>query len=50
MRIVFNVKISRSTVCMRALTYFNTLQKPVNIKASVSLIIHIWSNKIYYNY
>ena len=27
---------------MRALTYFNTLQKPVNIKASASLIIHIW--------
>ena len=26
-----------------ALTYFNTLQKPVNIKASASLIIHIWS-------
>ena len=22
---------------------FNTLQKPVNIKASASLIIHIWS-------
>ena len=28
---------------MRALTYFNTLQKPVNIKASALLIIHIWS-------
>ena len=26
-----------------ALTYFNTLQKPVNIKASALLIIHIWS-------
>jgi len=24
--------------------HFNTLQKPVNIKASASLIIHIWSN------
>ena len=29
---------------MRTLTYFNTLQKPVNIKASALLIIHIWSN------
>ena len=27
----------------KALTYFNTLQKPVNIKASALLIIHIWS-------
>ena len=24
--------------------HFNTLQKPVNIKASALLIIHIWSN------
>ena len=29
--------------CMRVLTYLNTLQKPVNIKVSASLIIHIWS-------
>ena len=27
----------------KALTYFNTLQKPVNIKASALLIIHMWS-------
>ena len=31
-------------ICIRALTYLNTLQKPVSIKASVTLIIHIWSN------
>ena len=31
----------------RALTHFNTLQKPVKIKASASLIIHIWSNQWY---
>jgi len=32
---------------MRALTYFNTLQKSINIKASALLIIHIWSKSLY---
>lgn len=31
-------------ICIRALTYLNNLQMPVSIKASATLIIHIWSN------
>ena len=41
------IGIMKNVQCMmnmHDLTYLNNLRKPVNIKASALLIIHIWSN------